>query len=251
MKTWAKTAGTLLVAGSLLAGGSAVSGVFSGTSVYADEAVQRNVINVVGSGEMSIKPDIAYLSIGVQTTGDTAQAAQKATAAQIAKITAVLKNTWKIDAADIQTAQFYVQPNYTYNEKEGQKLKGYNAYHTLQVKYRQLDKIGQLLDDATKAGANQIDNVRFTVENPDQYQEQVINKALANAELKAGIIAKGVKRTLGTVLSVSQNDVIAAPVYERSMTELSKASSADTAATAVETGQVKVNTSLSVQYELK
>lgn len=252
MKIWVKSLGSVLIAGTLLVGGTAVSGLLTDTPrAYADEAVQRNVINVTGSGDISIKPDIAYLSIGVEAQAATAQEAQKAVAAQIAKITNLLKNTWKIEAGDIQTSGFYVQPNYIYNEKEGQKLKGYNASHTLQVKYRQLDKIGQLLDEASKSGANRIDNVRFTVENPDQYQEQVINKALANAELKAGIIAKGVKRQLGAVISVSQNGISSAPMYEQSYLTMAKSSASQAADTSVEAGEIKVNTSLNVQYELK
>ncbi|WP_213621447.1 SIMPL domain-containing protein [Paenibacillus sp. J22TS3] len=252
MKIWVKSLGSVLIAGTLLAGGTTVGGLLTDAPrAYADEAVQRNVINVTGSGEVFIKPDIAYLSIGVEAQAATAQEAQKATAAQIAKLTNLLKNTWKIDAADIQTTGFYVQPNYTYNDKEGQKLKGYNASHTLQVKYRQLDKIGQLLDDASKNGANRIDNVRFTVENPDQYQEQVINKALANAELKAGIIAKGVKRQMGAVLSVSQGGVSSVPMYEQNYLAMEKSTASSAADSAVEPGQIKVTTTLNVQYELK
>lgn len=252
MKIWVKSLGSVLIAGTLLAGGTAAGGLLTeAPHAYADETVQRNVINVVGNGEISIKPDIAYLTIGVEAQAATAQEAQKATAAQITKLTNLLKNTWKIDAADIQTASFYVQPNYTYNDKEGQKLKGYNASHALQVKYRQLDKVGQLLDDASKNGANRIDNVRFTVENPDQYQEQVINKALANAELKAGIIAKGVKRQIGIVLSVSQGGVTSAPVFEQNYLAMDKSAASEAAGSSVEPGEIKVTTSLSVQYELK
>ncbi|RUT31927.1 DUF541 domain-containing protein [Paenibacillus zeisoli] len=252
MKIWVKSLGSVLIAGTLLAGGTAAGSLLSeAPHAYADETTaQRNVINVVGNGEVSIKPDIAYLTIGVESQAATAQAAQKATAAQIAKLTNLLKNTWKIDAADIQTASFYVQPNYTYNDKEGQKVKSYNASHALQIKYRQLDKVGQLLDDASKNGANRIDNVRFTVENPDQYQEQVINKALANAELKAGIIAKGVKRQLGIVLSVSQGGVNA-PVFEQNYVTMDKAEASGSAGSSVEPGEIKVTTSLGVQYELK
>lgn len=54
-----------------------MSGVFQGPAkAYADE-VQKNVVSVVGKGELSIKPDIVYLSIGVDTTATTAQEAQK------------------------------------------------------------------------------------------------------------------------------------------------------------------------------
>lgn len=250
MNKWIKPVGSVLIAGALLVGGAGVSGISVTSTAYADQDVQRNVVNVVGKGEISVKPDIAYLSIGVDTQAETAASAQKANAEKIQKITNLLKNTWKIADKDIQSVSFYVQPNYTYNDKEGQKVKGYTAHHTLQVTYRDLSKIGNLLDDASNAGANNIDNVSFSVENREQYEEQVITKAMANADLKAGAIAKAAKRQLGMVLVVSQGDVNNPVIFTQAKMEA--ASMADSAnSTAVAPGEVKVSMQLSVQYELK
>lgn len=251
MKTWMKPVGAVLVAGTMLVGGTFLSGSLnSPASVYAAENdLQRNVINVVGSGEISVKPDIAYLSFGVETQADTAKEAQSANAAKIAKLTTLLKDTWKIDAKDIQTGQFYVQPNYSYNEKEGQKVKGYIAQHTLNVTYRDLGKVGQLLDAASQAGANRIDNIRFSAENPDQYQAQVIEKAMANADMKASAIAKAVKRQLGVVVSVTQSGGGEMPIYMQK--EMAQATADSGASTSIEPGEVTLKTTLSVTYEMK
>lgn len=253
MNVWAKRMGSVAIAASLLVGGAAVTSVL-GKSVpaYAEsgDTVQTNTISVTGTGEIDVKPDMAYLSLGVQTNAATAKDAQTQNAAVIQKLTNLLKGTWKIDAADIQTSQFYVQPNYSYSDKDGQKITGYIAYHTLKVKYTNLDQIGALLDDASSAGANQIGDVTFTVQNPDQYQEQVIAKAMANANLKAGAIAKAANRQLGSVLNIVQNDGSLAPIFTHSVS-FSAASSADSAKTSVEPGEITVNTSLSVQYLMK
>lgn len=251
MKNWVKKTGSILVAGALVLGLTGVSALGNTSKVYADE-VQRNIINVVGKGELSITPDIAYLSIGVTSQADTAQAAQKANAAKMKKLNDLLKNTWKIADKDIKSTQFYVQPNYSYTEKEGQKVKGYNANHTIEVTYRDLTKIGELLDAASGAGANNIDNVRFSIENPDQYETQVIEKAMANATLKANAIAKAANRQLGIVLVVSQGDSGNSVVYAQTEMLMSAKASMDSAgSSAVEAGEVKVSTQLSVQYELK
>lgn len=252
MQRWVKKTGSLLVAGALVLGLTGITGSLTTTSkVYADE-VQRNVINVVGTGEISITPDIAYLSIGVTSQADTAQAAQKANAAKMKKLNDLLKNTWKIADKDIKSTQFYVQPNYTYTEKEGQKVKGYNANHTIQVTYRDLAKIGELLDAASNVGANNIDNVRFSIENRDQFETQVIEKAMANANLKASAIAKAANRQLGMVLTVSQGDMSNPVVYAQTEMLMNAKSDMDSAgSSAVEAGEVKVATQLSVQYEIK
>lgn len=240
-----------MLAGSLLLGGTTVGGIFPGpTKAYADE-VQKNVINVVGKGEISIKPDIVYLSIGVDTTAATAQEAQKTNAAKIQKITALLKGTWGIADKDIQSTQFYVQPNYTYNDKDGQQVKGYTANHTLTVAYRNLTKVGELLDATAAAGANNIGNARFSVENTSAFEAQVIEKAMASADTRAGAIAKAAKRTLGQVLSITQNDNGGYPVYFEQNLKAVPSAADNSAGTEVQPGEVKFSTLLSVTYELK
>ena len=252
MQGLVKKVSSVLVVGALLVGTVGLNGSFGlASKAYAAEvSAQHNVINVVGKGEISVTPDIAYLSIGVDTEANTAQSAQQANSAIMQKLNKLLKDTWGIADKDVKTSQFYVQPSYTYSEKEGQKIKGYSAHHVLTVSYRDLSKLGQLLDAASKAGANNINNVQFSVENRDQYETQVIEKAMANADLKAGSIAKAAKRQLGIVLVVSQGDA-SNPVVYYEQNAMSKAMDTGSGATEVEAGEIKVSTQLSVQYELK
>lgn len=251
MRHWTKTASTAVLAGALLAGGVAGGLWTGGDRAYAAStmATVNSIINVSGSGEILAKPDIAYLSIGVQSEGNTAAAAQKANATKINKVTQLLKEKWNISADDIQTSQFYVQPDYTFNEKEGQKLKGYVANHTLSVKYRNLDKIGQLLDEATNSGANNVDNIRFSVENPSAYEEEAIAKALINAQSKASAVAKAAKRGLGTLVNVSV-DGGDAQVLTLRESAMSKPLLDGGNETEIQSGQVTVKVQVSAQYEM-
>ncbi|MFD1773899.1 SIMPL domain-containing protein [Paenibacillus rhizophilus] len=250
MKGWIKSVLTVFVAGSLMVGGVALSGGLKQPEKAYAEEVQKNIVSVVGKGELSMKPDIVYLSIGVDTSATTAQEAQKSNGAKIQKLTALLKNTWGISDKDIQTSEFFVQPNYTYNDKEGQKVKGYNAHHVLQVAYRDLTKVGSLLDAASEAGANNIGNARFAVEDTSAFEAQVIEKAMANADVKAAAIAKAAKRTLGQVLTVSQNDVGAGPILYEQNAKMMYGAADSAASTAVQPGEVKIITQLNVIYQL-
>lgn len=250
MKKWIKPVAAVFIAGSVLAGGAIAGGIVDRPQKAYAEEVQKNVVSVLGKGELSMKPDVVYLSIGADSSASTAQEAQKSNAAKISKVTALLKNTWGISDKDIQTAEFYVQPNYTYNDKEGQQVKGYNAHHVLQVTYRDLDKVGSLLDAASAAGANNLGSARFAVEDTSAFEAQVIEKAMANADIKAGAIAKAAKRSLGQVLSVSQVDNSASPVLYAQSESLMKSSAADAGSTEVQAGEVKITTQLSVIYQL-
>ncbi|MOA40556.1 oxidative stress defense protein [compost metagenome] len=92
--------------------------------------------------------------------------------------------------------------------------------------------------------------MRFSTENPDQYQEQVIQKAMANADLKASAIAKAAKRQVGVVLSVTQSSGDAS-VYMDNYKMMATAVSESSASTAIEPGEINVKTTLSVIYEMK
>ncbi|MFD1886985.1 SIMPL domain-containing protein [Paenibacillus wenxiniae] len=247
-----KSIASLLLAVTLLTGVMMSVALPGASSAYAAETTQAapatGVINVSGNGKLSVKPDIAYVSIGAQTTATTAAKAQASNAQKMSKLTALLKK-WSIPQADIQTVQFYVQPNYNYNDKDGQKVTGYTAYHTLEVKYRDLDKIGELLDDASAAGANNVGSVNFDVENPQTYEDQVIAKAMKDAASKAGSIAKAANRTLGELLSVSDSGSVTPPiVMQRAEATMDGAKSSGTS---IQPGMIELNTTLTVQYAMK
>ncbi|WP_211748723.1 SIMPL domain-containing protein [Paenibacillus sp. Marseille-Q4541] len=249
---WIKPAAAVVIAGTMLIGGGGGALSFAGKAQAQEAVAVQNIVSVVGKGEISVKPDIAYLFIGISSEGKTAAAAQKANATKMQSLTSLLKKTWKLENKDIQTNQFYVQPNYTYSEKEGQQLKGYTATHSLKVSYRDLDKVGELLDAAAEAGVNQIDNIQFSIENKDAFETAVIEKAMANANLKAGAIAKVAGRSLGSVISVSQGNT-AEPVryYEQMYDMNTAASSTAEKSTSVEAGEIKLTTELTVHYQLK
>ncbi|WP_054954769.1 SIMPL domain-containing protein [Paenibacillus dakarensis] len=253
MNVWAKRLGSVMIAGALLTGGSVWTGVLGVSEVHAaDIAQQQNRVTVLGKGEISVKPDIVYLSIGVESFAETANSAQKHNAQKMAKISSLLKKTWKIDEKDIKTENFYVQPNYSYSEKEGRKVQNYSATHSLEVTLRDLSKVGELLDAAAEAGANNIGSARFSIENRDAFETQVIEKAMANADLKAQAIAKAAKRQLGVVVSVVQDEAANRDVYSYGfMNSAAKSEALDQASTSVKPGEIKLMTQLYVQYELK
>lgn len=220
------------------------------SKVYAAEqaAVQKQLVTVTGSGEISITPDVAYVTLGIRTEAENAKDAQAANAAAYEKLRDVLFNQYKLEAKDVQTNGFRVNPEYSYTDND-RKIKGYTAVQTLQVTYRDLDNLGKLLDDASTAGANQIDGVRFSTEKGDAYELQAIEKAMDNAKLKAEAIAKYAGKELKGIVAVNQGGGIAVPMqYANVMMEKELASDAS-GGTSISVGELKVSTNVTVQYE--
>ncbi|ANE46849.1 hypothetical protein SY83_11825 [Paenibacillus swuensis] len=230
--------------------GGGVASLIGNEPVHAEALAPavKNTITVTGKGELKVEPDVAYISFGVATKGKTANEAQKANAAAYNKLTKVLFEQYKLAAADVKTSSFQVQPEYNYSEKE-QKLIGYTANHMVQVTFRKIDGIGALLDAVSAVGANRVDHIQFDTEKKDEYELQALEKAMANAEGKAAVLAKASKRELKGVSNIIQQGAQAAPVYLQTEM-LQKSMVADQAGgTSIQSGQITITTNVSVQFD--
>lgn len=208
-----------------------------------------NVVTVTGQGEMTISPDVAYVNLGIRTEAATAKDAQAANAVAFEKLRDVLFNQYKLAEKDVQTSGFRVTPEYSYTDRDP-TIKGYSATQSLQVTYRDLANLGTFLDAASAAGANQIDGVRFSTEKGQEYELQVIEKAMDNAKAKAETIAKYAGKELKGIIAVNQGGGVAVPVQYSNIGFMAKEAAMDAAgSTNISMGELKVTTNVTVQYE--
>jgi uncharacterized protein YggE len=221
-------------------------------SVYAAEqnGTDKHYITVNGKGEMTVAPDVAYIQLGVRTEAATAKEAQEANAKAFAKIRSVLFEQYKLAEKDVKTSGFRVQPEYSYTDRDP-KIKGYSAVQMLQVTYRDLDQLGTFLDAVTAAGANQINGIQFGTEKGDEYELQVIEKALDNAKAKAEAIAKYAGKPLKGIVAVNQGGGVSIPTIRSDYAVAEKALlGADSAVpTEISAGELKITTTVTVQFE--
>jgi uncharacterized protein YggE len=213
-------------------------------------AAALNTITVGANGSIKVEPDIAYVNLAVETRGASASAAQQANANKFAAVEKALYEKFAIDKKDVQTTGFFVQPEYNYTDKEGRKLTGYLSVHAIQVNYRKLTEIGKLLDALSAAGANRMDGVQFATEKTDEYELQALQKAMVNAEAKAKVLAGSAKRQLLGVVNIVQGAATSPPIMYRAEAKI-MADSAGSSASSVQTGQIEITTSVTVQYEMK
>ena len=55
---------------------------------------------------------------------------------------------------DIQTSQLSIYPEYNYMEDGRQELRGFRVQNTVTATLRDIDKTGEVVDDAVVAGGN-------------------------------------------------------------------------------------------------
>lgn len=159
-------------------------------------------IAVAGEAQVSGKPDIAYITIGVQTQAPTASQAHQENATAMDRIVARVRGLG-IPEKDIRTSGLSLHPIF---EKE-QRLVGYRASNNLTVTAADVGLVGKVLDEAVAAGANTAGSVRFGFKDEENLRQQALEAAAKNARAKAEAIARGLGLQIKGVEAVQEEGV--------------------------------------------
>ena len=146
----------------------AVAAAFAMPALADDDSTMM----MTGHGEVTAAPDTAVITSGVTTEGETARAALDANTKAMSQLIDTLKAA-SIEARDIQTSNFSVNPNYVYSDERDAngytkppKIVGYTVTKSVTVHVRDLTILGTMLDKEVSVGANTINGISFAVEDP-------------------------------------------------------------------------------------
>jgi uncharacterized protein YggE len=186
---------TLLVIAVILSAVS-IAGVFG----IIPGGGQSQTINVSGSASTFVKPDVAYIDLGINVTKDTAKAAIDEANKNMNLVIGAVK-VLGVKDEDIQTSNFWVSANYNYNYQTP-LLTGYNVTNTVTVKTTP-DQLNNIVLDTVDKGANNFSNVRFDLSNKDEVKSTLIDSALANARKKADTIVQDSSKKITDFKTIS------------------------------------------------
>lgn len=231
----------LLLVFGLLISACQASPAASGTS-----ADQLRTISVSGTGQISLDPTLARITIGVRTESENAQDAVAENNQLIEDVIATLQDSG-VAEEDIQTSNFSIR-----QEEPQQKLESstesaaglYIVNNSLQVTVRDLDQLGSILDEAIQAGANAIRSIQFDAENKEEANKNALELALKDARARAETIADSTGVELGQVHSIETFG--GGPVY----TERLEAET-ESAAVPISPGQLDIQVSVNVRYQIQ
>ena len=189
---------------SLLVFLSALIGVTSLTSPAAAQAAPEPPpfsIRVLGEATVTAQPDQVEIDIGVTTQADTAQRAAANNADRTNRVVAELETRVGTDGT-IATVSYSVQPEYAY-PREGREpqIAGYAATNVVRVTSPRLEKIGDLIDAAVKAGANRVHRIEFGLREEDSVHARALQQAARRARAEAEALASALGLRIGRVLS--------------------------------------------------
>ena len=165
-------------------------------------------ITVIGTGKVSLVPDVARVNVGAEARADTVAEAKAEVDGQMVAIHAALE-AMGIDEKDIQTSHYSIHYERDPMQvmKEGPIVEsqgGYRVSNILWVTVRDVEMAGDVVDAAVEAGANQVYGVTFTVSDEEAWQGLARENAVSDAEARAAELAGLADVELGAVQSVSE-----------------------------------------------
>jgi len=226
--------------------------LFISSSCLAGDDNPLPRILVSGQGSVDLAPDMAILSLTVTREAETARAALDANSSAMTEVLAAMKSEG-IEARDLQTSGFSIQPRYTYptpkssGDQEPPKITGYTVRNSLSVRVRDITKVGQVLDRSVTLGVNEGGNITFTNDDPSAAITQARTKAIKDAIAKAGTLAEAAGVKTGKLLEISEQSFNPGPM-PMAMAEMSMSRSAKAVpvATGENTYSVTVNVTFSI-----
>lgn len=177
-------------------------------------ASQATGISVHGEGQVTAKPDIAYLNLGVEVRAASASKATDELGRRMSQVVASLKARG-VNEEDIQTSQLSVHMEHSSPVRplpgDGAELDAkervqqmHRATNTVEVVIRDLDQAASIISEALDSGANAVHGIRFDVEQDEPFVDQARELAFAQARHRAQELAKLAGIQLGAARLISE-----------------------------------------------
>jgi uncharacterized protein YggE len=215
------------------------------------KTAEPQTITVTGTGEVYVSPDVGMVNVSVINEGKDIGTVTNENNETMNGIISFLKGKG-IEGKDIKTTVYNINPRYEYNSETGKRtFTGYEITQTVNVKIRDLTKVGEIISGATEMKADEISSLSFIVDDDEAVKEQAKELAIKDAKEKAQKLGKALGVNLDKIVGFYESSY---PIYDNYYgvggAESMKASSSITPPT-IETGQNKITSNVSITYAIR
>lgn len=250
-----------LVVALLLIGfaGMRVAGAYSDSVSFASS----RTFTATGTGKVVAIPDVATFTVGVLTQGGKdLTVLQKENTDKVNAVVKYIRDKG-VASADIETSQYSVDPRYnnvscpqtfgTAVTCPPATVVGYSINTTISVKVRKFETIGDILTGVITAGANNVSQLSFTIDNPEKVKSDARAKAIASAREQADAVARAAGFRVGRIISVDESGYNPVPYAYDTYSKLSLAGGVANQAVAptIEPGSQNVTETVTIRYEIQ
>lgn len=168
------------------------------SSAFAQQTDLRRKIEVNGTAEQEITPDIIYVGISLKEYMDGKKKVEITTLEK-----ALLK---AVTEAGIPKTDFTVNnvSSYNYVNPEKKKNPDFLARKQYRIKVKDLNKYNLLLSKLDPKGIEQTNVEGYDYSGIEQLKNELKLKALKSAKEKAAFLAKGIGENIGNALEINE-----------------------------------------------
>jgi uncharacterized protein len=183
---------------------AAVAAAYASPAPAQSALAASGTIEVVGHSTNPVTPDQATIQIGVSTRAASPAAALDDNSAAARRV-AELARSSGIEPGDIRTSSVSLTPSYRPTRDPGGQPQpdGYTAENSVEIRIRDLGKLGDFLRRAVEGGANRINGLGFGLADPRNANEEVRRAAMADAFRQARLLADAAGVKLGPIRRIT------------------------------------------------
>lgn len=161
-------------------------------------------IEVVGHASHPLTPDQASVQIGVSTRAASPAAALDENSAAARRVVDFARS-FGIEPGDIRTSSVRLTPNFRPSREPGgqPQADGYGAENQVEVRIRELSRLGEFLRRAVEGGANRIAGLGFGLADPRNANDEVRRAAVADAFRQGRLLADAAGVKLGAIRQIT------------------------------------------------
>ena len=230
---------------------------------YAQSTISQNVsssnstLSVIGNAETMVKPDKVTLTLSVETTNKTANAALIANSETMDNVLDALKSSG-VKENETSTSFFNISPNYNITQEEdfrpiqGRDIISYTVTNSITVDSTNLLNVSQWIDTAVQTGANDVSSISFTLSDKksELIKNDLMRQAIMDAKNKSDIAASALGLKVVGVRSIVIEGIDGIPVSSRQSFFASEAidSATPSVSPPIIAGEQKVTSSVNITF---
>lgn len=205
---------------------------------------------VTGEATVQAQPDTAIITLAVVTQNASASEAQAENASKTEAVVRAARASAGA-GAEVKTSGYSVQPQYVYKEGQPPQITSYLVRNGVTVTTGELNRVGAVIDAASRAGANSVDNLQFTLRRDRPARAQALTEATQEALAQAEAVAQALGGRLVRIVEVQEGGGARPPIiYARQQESFAKGASADAAQTPIEPGTLDIRSQVQLVVEI-
>lgn len=230
-------------------------------TVAVQEQARQRVITVTGEAEVRVVPDEVILTLGVETSNADLETAKAQNDVVIQRLMTVAGDAG-IEPKYVQTDYIGIEPRYrdSYDRKD---FLGYFVRKNVVITMKDMTKFETVLSRSLELGANYVHSVEFRTTELRKHRDEARALAIKAAQEKAAALAGELGQSIGKPITITENQSNWWSGYSswwgyrwsnsasQNVVQNAAGSGVTLSDGTLAPGQIAVNASVTVEFELK